>query len=87
MNRNFDAKSEEGIFLGYSIRRKAYNFLNTNTKKVVESANVNFDEYTKVHEAKPMKEPKESKYFVYFYQDMPANDGVMKQVVDYQKQV
>ena len=45
-NGKFDAKSDEDIFLGYSTRSKAYKCLNTNTKKVVESANVNFDEHT-----------------------------------------
>ena len=43
-NRKFDAKSDEGIFLGYSMRSKAYKCLNVKTKKVVESENVNFDE-------------------------------------------
>ena len=59
-----DAKSEEGIFLGYSTRSKAYKCLNTNTNKVVESVNVKFDEYTEVHEDEPMKKPKEYKSFV-----------------------
>ena len=45
-NGKLDAKSEEGIFLGYSTRSKTYKCLNTKTKKVVESANVKFDEYT-----------------------------------------
>ena len=56
-NGKFDAKSEEGMFLCYSTRSKAYKCLNTNTNKVVESENVKFDEYTKVHETEPMKEP------------------------------
>ena len=34
-----DAKSDEGIFLGYSTKRKGYKCLNSNTKKVVESEN------------------------------------------------
>ena len=45
MNDKFDAKSDEGIFLGYSTRSKDYKCLNVNTNKVVESANVNFDEH------------------------------------------
>ena len=44
-NGKLDAKSEEGIFLGYSIRSKEYKYLNTNTTKIVEIKNVNFDEY------------------------------------------
>ena len=55
---NLMQKSEEGIFIGYSNRSKAYKCLNTNTKKIVESANVNFDEYIEEHEAEPMKRPK-----------------------------
>ena len=55
-NGKLDAKSEECIFLGYSTRRKTYKCLNTNINKVVESTNVNFDEYIEVHEAKPMRE-------------------------------
>ena len=49
-NGKFDAKSDEGIFLGYSTRSKSHKCLNTNTNKVVESANVKFDEYIEVHE-------------------------------------
>ena len=41
-----------------------YKFLNTNTKKVLDRVNVKFDEYTKVHEVEPMKEPEEYKSFV-----------------------
>ena len=63
-NGKLYTKSEEYIFLGYSTRSKAYKCLNTNTNKVVESANVKFDEYTEVYEVEPMKEPKEYKSFV-----------------------
>ena len=41
-------QSDEGIFLRYSTRSKAYKCLNANTNKVVESANVNFDEHDEV---------------------------------------
>ena len=57
----FDAKSDEGIFLRYSTRSKAYKCLNTNTKKIVESENVNFDEYIEVYDAEPMKNLEEYK--------------------------
>ena len=56
-----DAKGEEGILLGYSTRSKAYKCLNTNTKKILKSENVNFDEYTKEHEAEPMKRLEEDR--------------------------
>ena len=58
-NGKFDAKSDEGIFLGYSTRNKAYKCLNTNTNNVVESANVNFDEHAKVQNDESTKKPKE----------------------------
>ena len=49
-NDKFDAKSDEGIFLGYSTRIKAYKCLNVNTKKIVESENINFDEHIEVQD-------------------------------------
>ena len=55
----FDAKSDEGIFLGYFTGSKTYKCLNINTNKVVESANVNFDEFIEVHEAKLAKDPEQ----------------------------
>ena len=55
-NGKLGAKSEEGIFLGYSTRIKAYKCLNTNTEKVVESTNVKFDEYIEIHEAELMNQ-------------------------------
>ena len=79
-NGNFVAKSDEGIFLGYSTRSKAYKFLNTNTNKIVESANVNFDEYTEVHDDEPIKRLEEYKSFVYFYKGMPAKEEATNQV-------
>ena len=47
-NGKFDTKSDEGIFLGYFNRCKVYKCLNANTNKVVESANVKFDEHVEV---------------------------------------
>ena len=63
-NGKFDEKSDEVIFLGYSTRSIAYKCLNTNTNKVFESANVNFDEFTEVHEAKLAKELEKYKSFI-----------------------
>ena len=54
-NGKFDAKSNEGIFLGYSTRSKSYKCLNTNTNKIVESTIVKFDEYIEVHNDEPIK--------------------------------
>ena len=41
---NFNAKSDEGIFLGYSLNSKAYRILNKRTSMVEESIHVVFDE-------------------------------------------
>ena len=40
----FDAKSDEGIFLGYSDRSKAYRVFNKRTNTVEETLHVSFDE-------------------------------------------
>ena len=42
--RKFDAKSNEGIFLGYSTNSRAYRVYNKRTKTVVESINVVIDD-------------------------------------------
>lgn len=34
-NGKFDSKGDEGIFLGYSSKRKAYNFFNKTTNTVI----------------------------------------------------
>jgi hypothetical protein len=40
----FYSRADEGIFLGYSSRSKAYICYNTTLHKIIESANVKFDE-------------------------------------------
>ena len=67
----FDAKSDEGIFLRYSTRCKAYKCLNTNTNKVVESLNVKVDEYSKLHEGEQLQELEDYRTFIYYYDGMP----------------
>jgi hypothetical protein len=81
----FDAKSTEGIFLGYSTRSKAYKCLNIDTNKVVESANVNFDEYAEV-QVESTKEPEQYKSFIYFYEGMP-NEEITANPVGNQQQI
>ena len=45
----FDAKSDEGIFLGYSTTNRAHRVFNKRTKTVMESINVEInDAITKV---------------------------------------
>jgi len=38
-----DAKSNEGICLGYYTKRKAHKYFNSNTNKIVESTNVSVE--------------------------------------------
>ena len=40
----FDPRNDESIFLGYSLKRKAYRCFNYRTKTIVECANVRIDE-------------------------------------------
>ena len=40
----FDSHVDEGIFVGYSRKRKAYRCYNLRRKQIVESINVTFDE-------------------------------------------
>ena len=40
----FDAKADEGIFLGYSLHSKAYRIYNKRTMNIEESIHVSFDE-------------------------------------------
>ena len=59
----FDAKSDEGIFFGYSTTSRAYRVFNKRTKTVLESINVEIDDaITKVEmvddgEGPSIKEP------------------------------
>ena len=39
----FDPRSDEGIFLGYSLKSKAYKCFNYRTKTIVECTNVKVD--------------------------------------------
>ena len=54
-NGKLDGKSDEGIFIFYSTRSKAYKCLNVNINKVVESANVKFDELAEVQNVETIK--------------------------------
>lgn len=63
-HKKFDAKSDEGIFIGYSTRSKAYKCLNVNTNKVVESANVNFNEFVEDYGEESGKESENYRSFL-----------------------
>ena len=62
----FDVKGDEGIFLGYSCKRKAYKCLNLSTHKIIESANVRIDDFAKKSEEERCKEPKDYRKFIYY---------------------
>ena len=61
----FNAKGDEGIFLGYSSKIKAYRCLNLSTHKVIESAHVKVDEFVEKIEEESKKEPEDYKRFVF----------------------
>ena len=63
--RKFDAKGDEGIFLGYSYKSKTYRCLNLSTHKIIESAHVKFDEFAKMTEEESKKEPEDFKRFFF----------------------
>ena len=65
----FDVKSDEGIFLGYSCKRKAYKCLYLSTHKIIESAHVRIDEFAKKAEEESKKELEDYRRFVYFESD------------------
>ena len=52
----FDVKGDEGIFLGYSCRSKAYKYLNLSTHKIIESTHVRIDEFAEKSEEESNKE-------------------------------
>ena len=66
-------------------RSKAYKCLNANTKKVVESVIVNFDEHAKVQDNESIKKPEEYKSFVYFYEGLPNKEDFTNQIGNQKK--
>ena len=69
----FDVKGDEGIFLGYSCRSKAYKCLNLSTYKIIESAHVRIDEFAEKSEEERNKELADYKRFVYYEHDTLPN--------------
>ena len=65
----FDVKSDEGIFLGYSCKSKAYKCLNLSTHKIIESAHVRIDECVEKSEEESNKELEDYKKFIYYEPD------------------
>ena len=65
--------------MGYSCKRKAYRCLNLSTHKVIESAHVKVDEFTKKTEEESKKEPKDYRRFVYIKLDTLPDTSVNKE--------
>ena len=82
----FDGKSDEGIFLGYSTKSKAYKCLNSNTKKVVESENVEVDEFAERSNITCKEETKDYSTFIYVDDGSPnaPNEQVNKATISQQ---
>ena len=64
--RKFDVKIDEGIFLRYSYRSKAYKCLNLSTHKIIKSVHVRIDEFVERSEEESNKEPNDYKRFIYY---------------------
>ena len=62
----FDAKSDEGIFLGYSNKIKAYKCLNIAAYKVIKNIHVKIDEFVEKSIEQSNKDPKDYKKISYF---------------------
>jgi hypothetical protein len=58
-------KSDDGIFIGYFNKRKAYKCLNLSTHKVIESAHAKIDEFVEECEEQNIKELEN--YINFFY--------------------
>ena len=72
----FDAKGDEGIFLGYSFKSKAYRCLNLSTHKIIESAHVKVDEFAEKTEEERKKEFEDYRRFVFI--DMFSDTSINK---------
>ena len=58
-----ELKGDEGIFLGYSCKSKAYRCLNLTTHKIIESAHVRIDEFAERIEEESKKELEDYRSF------------------------
>ena len=65
----FYVKDNEGIFLGYSCRIKAYKYLDLSTHKIIESGHVRIDEFVEKSEEEIKKDLEDYRRFVYYEPD------------------
>ena len=75
----FDVKGDEGIFLGYSYKSKAYRCLNFSTHKIIESAHVRIDEFVERTEEETKKELEDYRRFFYIKLDTLSDTSVNKE--------
>ena len=69
----FDGKGDEGIFLRYSCRSKAYKCFNLSTHKIIERAHVRIDEFAEKSEEESNKEPKDYRRLFYYKPNTLSN--------------
>ena len=69
----FNVKGDEGIFVGYSYKSKAYKCLNFSTHNIIESAHVRIDEFVEKSEEERKKEPEDYRIFIYYELDTLPN--------------
>ena len=69
----FDVKGDEGIFLGYSSRSKAYKRMNLSTHMITESVHVRIDEFAEKSEEESKKEPEDYRRLIYYEPDTLPN--------------
>ena len=74
----FDAKGDEGIFLGYFCKNKAYRCLNLSTHKIIESAHVKVDDFIEKNEEESKKEPEDYRRF--FFIDTFPDTSINKKI-------
>jgi len=79
----FDSKTNEGIFLGYSCKRKAYLCFNHRLGKIVESVHVKVDESTPTTSIISQEESEDDEDNIL----EPEQNSEQLQVVDDQQQV
>ena len=69
----FDVKGDEGIFLRYSCRSRAYKCLNLSIYKIIESVHVRIDEFVEKSNEERNKEPEDYRRFIYYEPDTLPN--------------
>ena len=74
--KNLEKESDEGIFLGYSCKSKAYRCLNLSTHKIIESAHVKVDEFVEKTGEERKKEHEDYRRF--FFIDTLLDTSVNK---------